>query len=486
MAPGFFRYQSKNGVEYGTFCVSKRVPNQKNPVHESIYLGRVIDKEKGVFQSKERGIYCFNPEKGFFDVPAEFKNLNSVPEDAIDFGDYWIVRQLLDKSGYIDVIKQTLPDHQDTLLSLLNFKLLGRGAAYSNAFDDYISSYGRILYPEAKMMSHQLSDFCIQLGLEKTWRQFFRLHLNFFSKRNNEHDILIDNNHLSNRINCFLLNNNYKINNKMKIIYITDRTSNLPLYYKFISKNENDLLALKSTINELSTDNINIDNIVLDVNYYSTSNIIRLHDLSVPYLIKVPKNMSIYKELVRQNLPDMNDVANQANDLQQDFLVKVIRKIHLNNYVYFYIITNVNNKSKENKLDSNKKNLKLSKNNVLILVSNNKIKLDELFQLYFAKKIIKKNFNIEKNKFNCFNNFKNNEFVLNGHLMISFISNIVYVLFRNMLSNVNISPTDLFSLFKTVKGSIMNGKIYIKDLDKKEKDILKHFSILLDNIISIK
>ena len=51
------------GKTYAYACVSREV-NGKNIKEQQIYLGRVLDRERHIFRSKERGTFVFNPETG--------------------------------------------------------------------------------------------------------------------------------------------------------------------------------------------------------------------------------------------------------------------------------------------------------------------------------------------------------------------------------------------------------------------------------------
>ena len=55
----FISYDIRNGIEYAKLCISKRYG--KTVSKDYIYLGKVIDKAKFIFQSREKGIFIYNP-----------------------------------------------------------------------------------------------------------------------------------------------------------------------------------------------------------------------------------------------------------------------------------------------------------------------------------------------------------------------------------------------------------------------------------------
>ena len=82
---------SGNAEQYASAAVSKR--NGSETSIEYIYLGRVLDRDKGIYRSKDRGVFQFNPDTGEFGtVPEDY--VPPVSTDArkrnhvsVDFGD---------------------------------------------------------------------------------------------------------------------------------------------------------------------------------------------------------------------------------------------------------------------------------------------------------------------------------------------------------------------------------------------------------------
>ena len=76
---------------YASAVVSKR--NGKNTSISYTYLGKVIDNEAGIYQSKERGLYMFDPATGKYGsvpdsyVPPEEKKSNRHVRISVDYAD---------------------------------------------------------------------------------------------------------------------------------------------------------------------------------------------------------------------------------------------------------------------------------------------------------------------------------------------------------------------------------------------------------------
>ena len=63
-------YDVKNDVEYAKLCTSKRQGKKVSKTYTN--LGRVLDREKGIYQNRERGVFTFSLEHGYGKAPAEF------------------------------------------------------------------------------------------------------------------------------------------------------------------------------------------------------------------------------------------------------------------------------------------------------------------------------------------------------------------------------------------------------------------------------
>ncbi|MDR0572302.1 MAG: hypothetical protein LBG48_05615 [Rickettsiales bacterium] len=128
--------------------------------HIEEYLGKVVNKEIGLFRNRKRGLFTFNLEHGYGEPnPLLIPEVYEIPKNLIlNFGDVWLVDQILKKTGLDVVIDNLLPDYADTFKTLVAFRLTD-SHAYCHAEDWYRVSYARVQYPSAKVESSQISKF---------------------------------------------------------------------------------------------------------------------------------------------------------------------------------------------------------------------------------------------------------------------------------------------------------------------------------------
>ena len=58
MAKSFIHYRNIKGASYASVCMPRKVDGKKD--NQEQYLGRVIDKDNGIFQSREHGRFKYD------------------------------------------------------------------------------------------------------------------------------------------------------------------------------------------------------------------------------------------------------------------------------------------------------------------------------------------------------------------------------------------------------------------------------------------
>ena len=123
MAKSFICTIKNKENEYAYIYTPRKVNGKKD--NSPVYLGRVVDKEHGVFQSRARGIFTYNIENGYSDVGTEAKNnaqsVTAKEEKLIlNFGDTYCLYEILKTLNLHDMICNIVPDkeHHDVLLGV--------------------------------------------------------------------------------------------------------------------------------------------------------------------------------------------------------------------------------------------------------------------------------------------------------------------------------------------------------------------------------
>ena len=68
----YINYNTVNGIEYGTLTSSVRNGSRVGK-SDPVYLGRVVDKEKGIFKNRTRGLFTYDlATNSFGKVSADY------------------------------------------------------------------------------------------------------------------------------------------------------------------------------------------------------------------------------------------------------------------------------------------------------------------------------------------------------------------------------------------------------------------------------
>jgi hypothetical protein len=332
MAKKFIHYSTRNNIDYA-YIYTPRKSNGKK-VNDPEYLGRVIDKENGVFRSRKRGLFTFNLENGYGTMATE-NYVYAIPDTTkeekliLDFGDAFCLYATLQSCGFYKAISAALPGQEDTLMSLLGYKLLA-GASNRYAQDWWEGSYTRLLYPNAKLRSQRISEFYQQLGDEAVHRRFFNEYLRLLCKGGRV-GVLIDSTGMPNEIRfplTAMCTHNGVTSNETRLLYVVDRKSGLPLFFRYNAGNIVDVTTLRSTIAELEVFGIDTDFAILDSGYYSEGNIRSLYgngspNKAIPFLTRLGSNRKLYKELVAGHVDDL--ASSKYMLMQRDRLISIKR-----------------------------------------------------------------------------------------------------------------------------------------------------------------
>lgn len=120
-------------------------------------LGRVLDKERGINQSKERGIFTFDLATNTYGkLPQSYvsnvRRKNAREKLIVDYGDAFLFDALLDKLGLHQALQSLGYGNPNSHGAMLLYYILQKRINL-HAVTWYEGSFARILYPKANLTS---------------------------------------------------------------------------------------------------------------------------------------------------------------------------------------------------------------------------------------------------------------------------------------------------------------------------------------------
>jgi hypothetical protein len=420
--------------------------------HHTEYLGKVLDKEKGIFSSRKRGIFKFTLENGYEDINnPEIYIINSSHDINLRFGSTWVFDEYL-KQYKLNVILDSLPlnyAERDTLYSLLAFKTFAKELPYRKAETWFLGDYSSILYSKAILYSQSIGLFLKKIGEEYFYRDFFKKYLHFINDvqdKQSKFDIndtifpfLIDSTGLINSIEMPITapcSHGGPATNQIRLIYVVDYRLGLPIYFRYVPGNIVDKTTLIPTINTLKSYNIDIKMLIMDAGYYSKDNIEEMLSQEIPFILRIPENNTIFTSLLDNNANNLKKAENIFKYHQRIlYIIKIITQISGKEcYAYLcldptkevkdiqkFINHNIENEDFITKYQNKEKYF-----GKFLILSNKDIPTAKIIETYYARAKIEQIFDIAKNMTGLLPLSIQSEETLRGHLLISFISSIVY------------------------------------------------------------
>ena len=487
MAKSFIHYHNIKGKIYASICTPRRKEGKKD--NQSQYLGRVINKETGVFQSRERGIFGYDLEKGFFEIsnhPLKEEKL------ILDFGDTYVLHQILQKNGYWELFRSILPEWEDTLCAMLFYKVI-RGGANRYALDWWTESYIRVICPDAKVQSQRISDFLEGLGDERIHRLFFPKYLAMIAEGQKSHGVLVDSTGMPNDIHFPLTavnNHNGVISNETRLILAIDQVTNMPLLYRYNAGNIVDVSTLKSTILELQAYGVNVDFSIVDAGYYCEDNVKDLYKNHIRFITRLRPNLVLYKDLISANLDGLESRCNAVFYRERLLYIKRVPIDLFGHQAYAYVAIDHQRRSDESysfmRKAMNDKQLtydeidqKAKSKGVFVLISSECVEISDVLPLYYMRQSIEQVFDLYKNNADLLPLRTHGEDTFRGHLMLAFLTTIAYMLVNRLLDGSKFCAEGAFRSLHNLKCKLFDDCILVKEATKQNSDIAKHLDIML-------
>ena len=487
----YIAYDVKNGIEYAKLCVSKR--EGEAVLKDYTNLGRVLDKERGIYRNRERGVFTYNLATNTYGKPsAEFvpPAANRKESLILDFGDVFFLDQFIRMKGLYAAVDAIGYGNPDTLYAMLCYYAVCSAANY-HAQSWWEGSYARILFPKANLTSQRISDFLTAIGDEYSQREFFKEYFKMLDRSGSDtENVLIDSTGLPNSIHFPLTaisNHNGEISSEVRLIYVVQQKTGLPLYFRYCPGNVIDASTLIRCLEELKAQGINVKFAILDAGYYTEDNIRELYENKISFVTRLKSNLVIYKDLVKEHLDSLETKENLVEYNGRYVYLKCV-PIKLNGYsAYAYVGLDIERKSsesrktfqraKDKKMDTDQVFDTISSQGVFIIVASRRIATAKLLPLYYTRQQIEQVFDIGKNYADMLPLRVQKEETFRGHLLLTFIVTVVLKHLQDALLKTNFNPISVFLNLRNQKCKVFTDKIVTHEVFKKANDIYKLFKI---------
>lgn len=505
----YINYNTVNGIEYGTAASSVR-NGTKVEKGEQIYLGRVIDKERGIFKNRDRGVFVYDLESNTFSpVPADFEmpklhrktKYMKRPTLVVSFGDIFLLDEYLKKSGLMKALDAIAYRNPDTLRALLAYYIL-TPLANCHAEDWWELTYARYLYPKAQMASQRISEALADIGSEEAKRNFFKEYFRFLegyaaqagdAPKGIGDGVLIDSSGLPNSVHFPLTavnNHNGVVSEELRLIYVVQQHTGMPLFFRYVAGNVIDASTVSRTIAELKANGVNTRFAILDAGYYTGKNADALLDAGVSFMARMKGNFTAYKKVLKEHLPSLVSKDNAVIYNSRLVYIKCIpcmigQKEDRPAYAYLCKDMTMHNEGQKRTIERAVDEClsgadvfdDLQKQGVFVLVTTRKVATDKLLPLYYMRDQVEKIFELCKQGGKILPINVETEKALRGHLMLTFMAAATLKMMSERLKKTALTTETMFMNLHEQHAIVYDNEFITTEPVKKMNDAYKAFKV---------
>jgi transposase len=456
---------------FGKQDYAYKIWNEKNPetgkwVQRSQYLGVVIDKENGIYERRR-----------------ESKRL--VEREILDYGDSYLLYSIIEQLPIFGVLKAAFGDFFDVLMVLVFYRIIG-GQAMRYAENWYDGNYISKLFPNVDVTSQNISRVLEHLGRESVGRKFFAAYIPLIQQGTS--GVVIDSTGLPNEINMPITDwghHNGGIEFETRLILAIDRASELPLYFRYVAGNIGDVSTLANTIAEMKKSGISTSSALVDAGYYSETNLTMLFDAKISFLIRMPSNRVVYRNIIAEN----TDIESPKYAVRYDKRGLFVKENEIEIYGYkafAYLVLDPTRRGceiskavaqmEDDGSDINKTDF--SNCGKMVLLSSEKIDSKEVIPLYYTRQIAERMFGIAKEDLNILPLRTHSEPNFKGFMMLVFISLIIVCAVKKRLGN-KIPIEMAVSTLRNLKCKVFNNSIIVNEVTKKQRLIFEDANVIV-------
>jgi transposase len=472
----FIRYKKFGNIEYAYEITAYWDSKEKKSRQHSKYLGIVVDKEANIFKKKEK---------------KQLKEEKLI----LDFGDTFILNEFMKKTTMRDFFFKVFSDRTEYLLALIYYRLCYPSAMmYAKTW--YQGSYTRIISKNIDLSSQRISDFLKAIGDEHLQREYFKNHISLFAKTNE--GIIIDATSIPNQIH-FPFNkwgyNDGGIDKQIRLLFVIDKKTSLPLYFRYLPGNIVDVSSLTTTIEELKKYNINSSFALVDAGFYSEDNIKELNLEEIDFLTRLPSKTKLYKNLIKEAMPDIETFKNAVKYGGRILFVKQKKVDLFGKEGYAHIVLDPERKGRETKkllidaiedkeTDEEKVEFELLKRGAMILVSSFEIEKKEVVPFYYMRQTVEKLIGFAKDDLDLIPLRVHREETLRGYLLMIFITLTIFALMKKAIGNEYTVEETLLTM-RNLKCKVYDKELIVQELAKKQKKVVEKLGIIVPKKLGI-
>jgi transposase len=513
-----------------SYIIEQRIGN-----HTYLYeVESYWDREKKQPRQRRKYLGKKNPETG---KPFRPQTQNS-PRLCKDYGHIYLLQTTADRLGLTHILKHSFPEDYQTVLALAFYEI-------SEAAPLYLFPQWREctdLEETPLLRSKDLSVFTQKVGRMERERLAFATA--WAKQCGPVEAVVFDITSLSSYAELidyveWGYNRDEERLPQINFGVLYAEQAQLPLHYQLYPGSLPDVTTLKNILTYLEFFQLTQMLLVLDRGFYSASNLFKMHQAKVKFIIPMPTSVKLFSTLLSKNRQKLSDLNNsfvfgdqvlfhvhdtaeinqntfQAhlyfNDRRRSeevstFLRKILeletaahqQSFQIKEEAMEYLSSHLKGASQFFHIKSNKEQLEITRNTkalsqrlaktgaTLMLTNHPDLDREKVLELYRRKDYLEKTFDVLKNELDGKRLRGHSKDAINGRLFIKFISLILYSVLENKMREKDFFKQYtlreiMYELKKLRIIEMNNGKLYLTEISKRQRELFNKFEVEIPSV----
>ncbi|MCD8339141.1 MAG: hypothetical protein LUC43_02925 [Burkholderiales bacterium] len=497
-------YKQQNGISYACVMQSVRINGvpRNRVVH---YLGRVLDKDKGIYKNKERGIFRYEIETDQFsavpeeiDVPKRVRDEES-KKPILNFGDVFLIDEVV-KSLELNQLFESFPTKsRDSIHALVLFYILTK--LNNNCAESWLrGSFARILYPNADLRPVKVEELLDSVGVDEVHANFMKAYIGLIRNREVLNDVVSIgclaspySPHLP--LNAIKIANG-KINRQIRLFYMLNGKTHEPIYFKFVQGDALDPTNLTNRIENFASFGIKTDLLFLTGGQISFEELTHIYKHDIPFFTRCPNSTRFFGEFLEKHLEETETEENlrvRKGKFREGSLIylKQFKATYSGIPLYCYLgldkerqaaerqklILEYEGEGSPREKSATTLSGKLSSTGAFIILSSVDIPTDTVMSIYFLRQELEKVLGV-RFEFDPFTPLVvRSEATLKGYLLMLFIANIFIRQLQKKCDDLIWPLEKVLVELGNQKARVVNGVVVPDDPSSVQRTLYKRFGI---------
>ena len=300
-------------------------------------------------------------------------------------------------------------------------------------------------------------------------------------------NILIDSSGLPNNIHfpytCWNIHNG-KASNEARLIFVVQRSTGIPLYYRAVPGNIVDISTLERVFLHLDSLGIDISSCIMDAGYNSGDNLDLFYDenhiCKIGFITRIGSGDDAFKSMIKEEMGTLDAKENLVQYEDRYLFIKkkpIMVGSKKNNPAWLYLGLDLDRMSDEqhkllkrarkNSLTTNEVYEALQAEGLFGVLSGTDIPCEELLPTYYMRQATEQIFDIAKNYTKLLPLRVRNEATFQGHLLLSFVASCAVKMIQLRLKEANLFFGSRLACLRNQKCTIYTNRI-VTDVPQKE------------------